>query len=212
MTTTNYERHPLSAPFPEDARTIVHLTALMRRHGFDEAHPILLFEGMILDGWHRYRAAQEAHVSPVFAEFTGDNRAARVLLEAENSARRHLSGTAIAVGIIVADAQLPQEQRRSDGDIMNLAGIKVGTLNNAKAIARHDPELAESVASGETSVKAADRERRGSAERIPLTHKFSDARSRAIARARNRLGVTFQQLINRAVDEYLERNAEDVAA
>ena len=39
--------------------------------GFDRNHAILIYEGKILDGRHRYLAAVKAGVDPIFTEFQG---------------------------------------------------------------------------------------------------------------------------------------------
>lgn len=39
--------------------------------GFDSRHPILLCDGMILDGRHRYNACRDEMVEPQFIDFTG---------------------------------------------------------------------------------------------------------------------------------------------
>lgn len=38
-------------------------------------HPIILFDGYILDGWQRYRACREMGVKPIFATYEGDDPA-----------------------------------------------------------------------------------------------------------------------------------------
>ena len=54
-------------------------------------NPLWLFEGRILDGRNRYRACLELGVDPVFAEFEGDEEAARSFVDSQNLHRRHLT-------------------------------------------------------------------------------------------------------------------------
>ncbi len=53
--------------------------------------PIVLFEGAILDGRHRYKACQVVGVEPRFTDFEGDEEAALQFVLARNVARRQLS-------------------------------------------------------------------------------------------------------------------------
>lgn len=53
--------------------------------------PIVLFEGAILDGRHRYKACQVVGVEPRFTEFEGDEEQALQFVLARNVARRQLT-------------------------------------------------------------------------------------------------------------------------
>ena len=59
--------------------------------GFDRNHAILIYEGKILDGRHRYEAALQAGVDPVFVEFQGTKAGAIAYVTSENVSRRHLN-------------------------------------------------------------------------------------------------------------------------
>ena len=64
----DYERHEFSGVYPD--WVLDDLVSDMREHGWD-GPPILLYEGKVLDGWHRLCAANMVDVEPVFEEFTG---------------------------------------------------------------------------------------------------------------------------------------------
>ncbi len=92
-------RHPLSAiwgDMPEDQyRKFV--------AGIEERHirqMIMTLDGMVLDGWHRYKACLELGIDPFFAGYTGDDPAAYVI--AHNANRRHLSRIQYRVGILLS--------------------------------------------------------------------------------------------------------------
>lgn len=53
--------------------------------------PIVLYEGAILDGRHRYKACTLMGVEPKFIEFEGDDEAALQFVLAKNVARRNLT-------------------------------------------------------------------------------------------------------------------------
>ena len=83
-----YERHPLSKAWgdmPEDDFDA--LVADVRAHGI--RRPVALLGGMILDGWHRYRASVEAGKTCPSYVYLGDDAAGFVI--SENLHRRHLS-------------------------------------------------------------------------------------------------------------------------
>ena len=64
----SYERHEFSDVYPH--WVVNDMVADMREHGWDGS-PILLYEGKILDGFHRSSAAMIAEVEAVFEEFHG---------------------------------------------------------------------------------------------------------------------------------------------
>lgn len=68
------EFHPLTNLFPLiEGQEFEALVADVREHGVRE--PVVLFEGKILDGRNRYRAAQAAGVEFDIREFDGDRKA-----------------------------------------------------------------------------------------------------------------------------------------
>ena len=84
-----YHEICLWSPFIEG--TVGKIAKGMEERGFDIKHAILIYEGKILDGRHRYEAALKAGVDPVFVEFEGDTEEAIYYVTSENVARRHLS-------------------------------------------------------------------------------------------------------------------------
>ena len=64
----SYERHAFSQVYPD--WVVNDLVSDMQDHGWD-GPPILLYEGKVLDGWHRLCSANMADVEPVFEEFNG---------------------------------------------------------------------------------------------------------------------------------------------
>ena len=67
------QRHTLSALFQDmDPAEFRDLVESVKKHGLRE--PITVFQGEILDGWHRYQACLETGVEPVFRELgEGEN-------------------------------------------------------------------------------------------------------------------------------------------
>ena len=109
--TMNYELHPLCTLFPRmpDAEFKA-LADDIRTNGL--LAPIVLHDGMILDGGNRYRACLEAGIEPSFNEFDGDNLVSFVL--SVNLHRRHM--TAGQQAAIVASAQDWAKAQTRGGD------------------------------------------------------------------------------------------------
>ena len=77
------QRHKLSSAHVEaNFRDYDLLLASMKKHGFDSAFPIVIFEGQILDGFHRWKAAKQLGIEPITVEFEGSAQ------DAENYALR----------------------------------------------------------------------------------------------------------------------------
>ena len=123
-----YERYEGSTVYPTDKGAIGSLATSMRESGFLKSHPILLFDGKILDGWHRYQAALLAEVEPVFTEFDGDIKAAALLIIHENGDRRHLSGQQKVAAELVCLQRAGV--KRDTEDIAQRTGLSVGTVRS----------------------------------------------------------------------------------
>lgn len=89
MDFAEYEFHPLANEYEmmtdEELSFIVNR---MKAKGFNKKKPITLFEGKILDGRNRYKAAKLAGVEPVFEELPSDGDPQDFVFE-ENDDRRH---------------------------------------------------------------------------------------------------------------------------
>lgn len=176
-----YQPHELSLAFPDmQEAQFKRLAADIKAHGL--RHPIVLFDGAILDGRHRYRACIETGVEPRFTEFDGDDPVEFVT--SENAARRHMSESQIAFAIAAmkpyeerkarermaaggagglgkggAHGQhLPEGAARVNEILAEKAGIGARTVARAiKVRERGSPEVQQAVASGEMSVRQAEK-------------------------------------------------------
>ena len=84
----NFEFHPLANIFPLiEGQAYQDLMADVLKHGIRE--PIWVYEGKILDGRNRYRAAQAMGVECPIQEYDGDDATGFVI--SLNLHRRHLS-------------------------------------------------------------------------------------------------------------------------
>lgn len=88
-TTTKLQRHPLSEKFslPTTEEERLALATDMESNG--QHQEIILFEGMVLDGWERYMGCLQKGLTPLFKEYKGTNPAAVAF--GANAIRRKLS-------------------------------------------------------------------------------------------------------------------------
>tara|TARA_R110000796_G_scaffold209430_1_gene325738 strand:+ start:37 stop:909 length:873 start_codon:yes stop_codon:yes gene_type:complete len=82
-----YHEICLWSPFIES--TVGKIAKNMEDGGFDRKHAILIYEGKILDGRHRYLASVKAGVDPTFTEFQGTRKEAVLEVTKEQVDRGH---------------------------------------------------------------------------------------------------------------------------
>lgn len=88
------------------------LKGLIREHGFNPGFPITLYEGAILDGWHRYQACLELDVEPVFRELDGTDADARALVEISMGHRNLSTEQRAAVGVALLGVERERAKSR----------------------------------------------------------------------------------------------------
>ena len=150
------QQHALSKAFP--AMTEAEYTALLeniREHG--QRHPIITYQGQILDGHHRARACAELGKEPYLKEYGGNDPVGYVL--SSNLHRRHLSASQRA-GAIVACNEWRNEGRAQLGNVAQLpptaaqmaetAQVSERTIKDAKTA--HKAGFEETVRDGKATV------------------------------------------------------------
>jgi ParB-like chromosome segregation protein Spo0J len=155
---TALEFHPLADIFPMvEGQEFADLVADIREHGLHE--PIVVFEGMVLDGRNRYRACGAAGVEPTFTVYQGDDPVAYVI--SLNLKRRHLSESQRAM--VAAKLATLRDGQRAD----LVEGVPIGRASallnvSERSIARAREvmscgasELVQAVEHGKVSVSAA---------------------------------------------------------
>lgn len=161
-----YELHPLCTYFPRMAGAEFDaLREDIRANG--QREPIVLHDGMILDGGNRYQACLDADIEPIFKAFDGDNIVSYVL--SVNLHRRHLSAgqhAAIVASVTNwATAHKRGGDRKSDQSAMlhfdsvadraAASGASIRTQKDADKVAKADPALAVEVGQGKTTLAEA---------------------------------------------------------
>lgn len=174
-----YEQHPLSAAFPAMPEPeIAALSSDIAAHG--QRVPGVLYQGMVLDGWHRYRACQLAGVEFLVRDYNeaeeGDPRA---FVDAVNACRRHLTSSQIAASKVLVWQWIPlganQHQTggsepgsyppKSESELAREAGVSDRTIRHVKTAIRGG--LGEQVRDGELSAKKAAEIARGPVKPTP---------------------------------------------
>lgn len=161
-----FEQHELSAAFPamsDEARLA--LRDSVEDIGIQNA--VVLFEGKVIDGWHRYCAARELGANCPTVELPADVDP-RAFVLAQNRARRHLTASQVAFVVAAVHEWVPAHRPVADKsapgadfpktapELAEIAGVGVRTIERAKAIVRDGaPEVQAAVQSGEVSVKQA---------------------------------------------------------
>lgn len=134
--------------------------------------PIVIFEGMILDGRHRYRACVELEIEPWFKDFDGPDSALDFVIS-KNFRRRSLTASQKAMALealcnvrhgsnqyqikIIEEVDAPMGASTfNQEEAAKEAGIGRMTIQRARQVAQSGSnDLVEAVRSGEIAVRAA---------------------------------------------------------
>lgn len=156
---TQYEFHPLANIFPLiEGQAYQDLLADVLKYGVRE--PIWIYEGMILDGRNRYRAATAMNASFEVRQYEGQDAAAFVV--SLNLHRRHLNEAqrgmvaAKLAGLSKGANQHTQICAPSQAQAAEMLNVSQRTVSSAKKIIEEAPqEVAQAVDRGEMSVNLA---------------------------------------------------------
>jgi ParB-like chromosome segregation protein Spo0J len=175
------QQHPLSAAFPAmSAEDFEALTDSIQNIGVQ--NPITIYEGMVIDGWHRYRAATELGMACPTVDL-GDVDPRDFVL-AQNKARRHITQAQLGQAVVSVYAWHPAHRAAKEGgtechlpktnaELAALAGVGERTIRQAKAVqSKAAPEVVAAVKSGEIGLpKAAAIANLPQAEQAAAIHK-----------------------------------------
>jgi hypothetical protein len=162
-----FEQHPLSAAFPGMSPEVFkELIDDIDLNGVREK--IVVYDGKILDGWHRYSACQELKVlKPPMLEYDGDDPVGFVL--SKNLHRRHLpAGIRAMIIAKLTDWQegagrpsksLDKAKQTSNFATLNqsaeLAGVSLKTMQHARKATLAADEVQQAVSEGKMSISEA---------------------------------------------------------
>ena len=164
-----YKQHPLSAAFPAMAEDDYQsLRDSIAEIGVQ--NPITLYEGMVIDGWHRYRAANELCMDCPAVEL-GDVDP-RYFVLAQNKARRHVTQAQLAMATTAVYAWQPVGNpsykstayqlgtecpiTKTAAELAAISGVGERTIKQAKVVqTKATPEVVEAVKRGEIGLPKA---------------------------------------------------------
>ncbi len=170
------EFHPASNLFPLlEGENFEKFKEDIQKNGCLE--PIIILDGLILDGRNRWRACEELGKKPPLKEMCTDANPVEFVLSM-NLHRRHL--TASQRSQIATGALLPKEEKkakersgtrtdlraimptgeegRAREKVAEIAKVTPRYVQDSKSIQEHRPDLAEKVKSGEITIPQAKRE------------------------------------------------------
>ncbi len=153
----NLLRHTLSALFPSYVGTdkFRELVKSVTHNGV--LNPIVLYEGKVLDGWHRYLAALEAGMDVPTVCYTGDESGLLSFVVANNVVRRELSQSqlAMAAARVIRDGDGTGAKPDAKG-VQLMFGVGETIVCEANRIIRHGADgLVKLVEGGDLPVKVA---------------------------------------------------------
>jgi len=173
-----YTQHPLSAAFPAmSADDLESLTNDITTHG--QREPGVLYEGQVLDGWHRYQACEAAGAEFVAVEFIDADPVAFVI--SRNAHRRHLTASQRAAAVVMCaewvksgtnqhtktGGEAASPPPKSNKELATAAGTTVRTVQQAKRAV--EAGLGDAVRDGQMSAEAAVAVAKGEAPKAKNT-------------------------------------------
>lgn len=129
-------QHPLSAAFPSmSSDDLAALAEDIKTNGL--RHPVVLWQGQVLDGWHRFSACKAAGVEVRTVQFDGADPVAYVL--SANLARRHLTPAQRAHAVVACSEwrgvgrYSAALQSKTTAEMAREADVSPRTIQNVKA-------------------------------------------------------------------------------
>lgn len=156
----SFQQHPLSAAWPamSDSDFQALQDSIMN---IGVQMPIVIFEGQVIDGWNRYRAATALGMDCPSIPFDESIDPVE-FVKAMNDARRHITGSQRAIAIVALHAWRPVGKPKANVEVTSTlsqqamadeAGVSKKTIQHAQAAQKAG--LSDKVKSGEMTVEQA---------------------------------------------------------
>lgn len=199
-----YARHELSAKWPDMSREdFDNLEASIKEHGLRD--PITIFEGEVLDGWHRYQACESVGIDGATVEFTGSYEEARVLIKTRHARRNLTPGVFAACVLGMYESRTGSGSNRkqienctgavlSTKELAEKAGVSERTIAKVKAAVAIDPEALEKIRTGKTTASKILKASK------PAKPAAAAAPAMIVAEVHDKLKESYNELADRAQD------------
>jgi hypothetical protein len=190
----NFTQHPLSQAFPSmNEENFQALKDDIEVNG--QREPVMIFENMVLDGWHRYRACIDLGIKPTQFNFAPEDDPV-VFVMSQNLHRRHLTAPQRAAAVIACSswhpphrqkkveaastlpktdtqkkqgtsAPLIEKESKTNAEMAKEAKVSVHTIKDVKAAQKAG--LIDAVIDGALTAKEAGKIARGTPAKKPAT-------------------------------------------
>lgn len=160
------KQHPLSAAFPAmSADDFSALVEDIKTNG--QREPIMVLDGMVLDGWHRYSACEQLGIKAQTFTFPADKDPV-AFVKSHNLHRRHLTASQRALAIVACSEWVQRGKPSSkpetisglrEKDMAKEAGTSDRTIRDAKVA--HKAGLGDAVKAGAMTAHEAAQVARG---------------------------------------------------
>jgi hypothetical protein len=156
---SKYLQHPLSLAFPAmDAEDLEALKTNIHERG--QIQPVILYDNMILDGWHRY-ACCDALGLEVATEPLGEGQDPVAYVQSVNLHRRHLTASQRAQAVVACTEWAPPHRPNKGevaspltvSDMAKAADVSERTIQQAKKA--QEAGLGEAVRDGKVTAERA---------------------------------------------------------
>lgn len=157
-----YKQHPLSAAFPkmgdEEFKDLILSVEVI-----GVQNPITIYEGMVIDGWHRYQASQSLGMDCPSVELEGWIDPREFVL-AQNKTRRHITQAQLAMATTAVYAWASEGKPKlhtgcavkTASEMADIAGVHRNTIVQAQAVqTKAAPEVVAAVNRGEIGLRKA---------------------------------------------------------
>ena len=219
MTQITLERHPLSACFGDmNDDEFQKFKDDIDVHG--QYEPVLIFEGMVLDGWHRYKAVTQLGMPVQKFAFTGTFEDAQERVVSSNDKRKHRTVSQRAQALVAVfeckpvgrpaansapGAELKKPTAKSAKEIATAHGIGTRSVERARVI--QAAGLAPMVLEGVLSGKDAEAIATGAIDKMQPAKIARGTSEKPAPEASNDDGPSTEELAANAAAEQADREA-----
>ena len=159
-----YKQHPLSSAFPamtdnefQELKDSIEVNGVL--------NAITIYQGMVIDGWHRYKAANELGVDCPETELD-ESIDPKDFVLAQNKNRRHITIAQLAVATAQVyqwrDVGRPENtalsaELKTSAELAEISGASERTIRQAKSVLKNaSEEVKEAVKSGKIGLSKAE--------------------------------------------------------